>query len=71
MSSQPSTAGLLNLNDRIRLLSTHTAVTCERCRNTFLVLLLEPGANFNDFGLRHCPFCGRITDRRGNDFFTE
>ena len=71
MSPTTQTTGLLNLNDRIRFMSSHEPITCERCHNVFLVLLIREGSDFNDFGLRHCPFCGRITNPQGNDFFTE
>lgn len=71
MSSQPSTQGLMNLKKRIRFLSSHEPVVCPRCHNTYLILLIKEGQNFNDFGLRHCPFCGRIGDEQGDDFFNE
>ena len=71
MSSQPSTQGLINLRERIRFMSTHEPITCPRCGNTYLVLLIRESQSFNDFGIRHCPFCGRIGDQQGHDFFIE
>jgi len=35
---------------------------CENCGNVYRVDLLKPGDDWNDFGYRHCPFCGRLTD---------
>ena len=37
-------------------------VTCQRCKNTYIVIWLTTGDDFNDFGDRHCPFCGLITE---------
>ena len=38
------------------------AVICENCGNVFKVILLKEGDEWNDFGYRHCPFCGLLTD---------
>ena len=35
---------------------------CQRCKNIFTLIWLKPGDDYNDFGLRHCPFCGLLTD---------
>ena len=35
---------------------------CESCGNVYKVKLLKPGDDWNDFGYRHCPFCGLVTD---------
>ena len=35
---------------------------CEHCGNIYKVVLLKDGDDWNDFGFRHCPFCGNITD---------
>ena len=35
---------------------------CENCGNVYRVDLLKPGDDWNDFGYRHCPFCGMLTD---------
>jgi len=71
MSQRSPATGLLNLNRRLRFMSTHQAIACTRCGNLYLVLLLREGPDFNDFGLRHCPFCGRLSDKHGSDFFSE
>ena len=36
--------------------------TCQRCRNVYLIFWVEHNQDYNDFGLRHCPFCGLLTD---------
>ena len=36
--------------------------TCQRCRNVYFVVWIRQDQNYNDFGLRHCPFCGLLTD---------
>jgi len=38
------------------------AETCHNCGNTYIVDWLKEGPDFNDFGMRHCPFCGLLTD---------
>lgn len=71
MTTRTQTTGLLNVRGQVRFMASHEPITCRRCRNAFLVLLLREGSEFNDLGLRHCPFCGQIPDPQGNDFFTE
>ena len=36
--------------------------TCSNCGNVYKVELLKHGDDYNDFGYRHCPFCGLVTD---------
>lgn len=36
--------------------------TCHSCSNMYLLVWLKKGRDYNDFGLRHCPFCGLLTD---------
>jgi len=38
------------------------AETCSVCGNTYKVDLLKESDDWNDFGYRHCPFCGDMTD---------
>lgn len=38
------------------------AETCEHCGNTYRIEWLKAGDDYNDFGMRHCPFCGLLTD---------
>ena len=35
---------------------------CLNCGNQYILIWLKQGDDFNDFGDRHCPFCGIITD---------
>ena len=43
-------------------ITTDEVTTCQSCSNTYLVVWLKQGHDYNDFGLRHCPFCGLLTD---------
>ncbi|MBW2173227.1 MAG: hypothetical protein JRF64_01005 [Deltaproteobacteria bacterium] len=36
--------------------------TCEHCGNVYRLIWLKEGDQYNDFGYRHCPFCGLLTD---------
>ena len=38
------------------------AVICENCGTVYQIILLKEGDDYNDFGYRHCPFCGMMTD---------
>ena len=40
--------------------------TCPNCGNVYKVELLKQGDDYNDFGYRHCPFCGLVTDEYAN-----
>ena len=40
--------------------------TCSSCGNVYKVELLKQGDDYNDFGYRHCPFCGLVTDEYAN-----
>ena len=35
---------------------------CQRCGNVYLLIWLKHGDDYNDFGFKHCPFCGLLTD---------
>jgi hypothetical protein len=35
---------------------------CQNCGNRYILIWLNQGEDHNDFGLRHCPFCGLLTD---------
>ena len=35
---------------------------CEHCGNIYKIIWLKEGDDYNDFGFRHCPFCGLLTD---------
>jgi rubrerythrin len=43
--------------------STQTSmITCQRCENAYIIIWLSRGGPFNDFGDRHCPFCGLTSE---------
>ena len=35
---------------------------CQNCGNAYVLIWLRHGDDYNDFGLRHCPFCGLLTE---------
>lgn len=35
---------------------------CENCSNIYQIVWVEKGENYNDYGLRYCPYCGILTD---------
>ena len=35
---------------------------CQSCGNVYKVVWLKEGDDWNDFGYRHCPYCGLLTD---------
>ena len=37
--------------------------TCQRCGNVYILIRLEEGEDYNDFGFRHCPFCSLCIDQ--------
>ena len=41
---------------------TDEVLTCQSCSNTYLIVWLKQGQDYNDFSIRHCPFCGLLTD---------
>jgi hypothetical protein len=49
-------------NQMKKAMSDDKAKICQRCGNIYILIWLKPGDDYNDFGLRHCPFCGLLTD---------
>ena len=45
-----------------KAISKNNADVCQNCGNVYLLIWLKHGDDYNDFGLRHCPFCGLLTD---------
>mgnify|MGYP001814410630 CR=1 FL=1 len=35
---------------------------CQKCKNQYILIWLKQGEDYNDFGFRHCPFCGLVTE---------
>jgi len=38
------------------------AEVCPFCGNVYKIVWLKEGDDYNDFGYRHCPFCGLVID---------
>lgn len=36
---------------------------CGSCGNAYKVVLIKESDDWNDFGYRHCPFCGLFIDK--------
>ena len=53
----------VNIN---QTMTDHEVETCPNCGNVYKVELLKQGDDYNDFGYRHCPFCGLVTDEYAN-----
>ena len=46
-----------------QLLTDQEVETCSNCGNIYRIELLKEGEDWNDFGYRHCPFCGLLIDQ--------
>jgi rubredoxin len=49
-----------------QVLTDQEVDTCSNCGNVYRIELLKEGEDWNDFGYRHCPFCGLVTDEYAN-----
>ena len=38
------------------------AEVCQHCGNIYKFFWIKTGDDYNDIGIRHCPFCGLITE---------
>jgi hypothetical protein len=45
-----------------KLISEDKLDICQRCKNAYILIWLTEGEDYNDFGLRYCPFCGLLID---------
>ena len=45
-------------SEMLRSVFEEDAEICRNCGNVYRVVWLKEGDDYNDFGLRHCPFCG-------------
>ena len=43
-------------------ISDETDIICKGCRNVYRNIWLKVGDDWNDFGFRYCPFCGKLTE---------
>ena len=43
-------------------MSDENVEKCENCGNVYRLIWLKEGDDYNDFGFRHCPFCGLLID---------
>ena len=52
-----------SFSEMVRALFEEDAEICQNCGNIYRIVWLKQGDDFNDFGFRHCPFCGLLMDR--------
>ncbi len=46
----------------VRALFEQDTEICPNCGNIYRIVWRKEGDDFNDFGYRHCPFCGNLID---------
>ena len=57
------TTAIRQKGDRVKeAMSGEKIQVCQNCGNQYILIWLTQGMDYNDFGLRHCPFCGLLTD---------
>jgi hypothetical protein len=57
------TTAIKHIGDRFKeAMSCEKIQACQNCGNRYIIIWLTQGMDYNDFGLRHCPFCGLLTD---------
>lgn len=51
-----------SFSEMVRAVFEDGAEVCQNCANIYRVVWLKEGDDYNDFGYRHCPFCGVLID---------
>jgi len=46
----------------VRALFEEDAEICPNCGNIYRIVWLKKGDDYNEFGYRHCHFCGLLMD---------
>ena len=59
MSTQISKQKLVSVEEA---LPDNKIDVCPNCGNTYVLIQLKEGDDYNDFGDRYCPFCGLLTE---------
>ena len=49
-------------SEMARALFEEDAEICPSCGNIYRIMWLKVSEDYNDFGHRHCPFCGLLVD---------
>ena len=55
-----------NFSTMVLAMLEEDAEICQNCGNVFRLVLLKTGDDYNDFGDRHCPFCGLLNGDMAN-----
>ena len=53
-------------SEMVRALFEEDAEICQKCGNIYRIVWLKEGDDFNDFGYRHCHFCGNLIDENSH-----
>ena len=62
------TTAIKQKGDRVKeAMSGEKIQVCQNCGNRYIIIWLTQSMDYNDFGLRHCPFCGLLTDELTGD----
>ena len=59
---KPATPNIRDKKLMQQAFSDKTTIICKGCNNIYRNIWLKVGADWNDFGLRYCPFCGEQTE---------
>ena len=51
-----------SFSEMVRGVFEKDADICQNCGNIYRIVWLKEGDDYNDFGYRHCPFCGHMVD---------
>ena len=51
-----------SFSEMLRAVLEEDAEICRSCGNVYRIVWLKEGDDLNDFGDRHCPFCGIYLD---------
>ena len=52
----------LDIGIKTSIKETENEEVCRCCGNIYSVDHIKAGDDYNDFGYRHCPFCGMLID---------
>jgi DNA-directed RNA polymerase subunit M/transcription elongation factor TFIIS len=57
------TTAIRQTDDQVKeAMSGEKIELCQKCKNQYILIWLKQGEDYNDFGFRHCPFCGLVTE---------
>ena len=54
--------GIMDSQMMEQVTADEMTIICKNCGNIYRNIWLKMGDDWNDFGLRYCPFCGTETE---------